>query len=82
MIIKEPGARALLRKLFDAAIAAADPAICVPSRLPVPSDRGRVVIVGAGKASAAMARAVEDAARQAEAQGRAQEAAQQPPRGQ
>ncbi|MBO23290.1 MAG: glycerate kinase [Rhodospirillaceae bacterium] len=63
MIIKEPGARALLRELFDAAIAAADPAICVPSRLPVPSDRGRVVIVGAGKASAAMARAVEDAAR-------------------
>jgi len=52
-------ARRLLRRLFDAAIAAADPARCVPAHLP-PRPKGRTVVVGAGKASAAMARAVED----------------------
>ncbi|MBB4287630.1 glycerate kinase type-2 family protein [Roseospira goensis] len=51
--------RALLRALFDAAVAAADPAHVVPSALP-PPPRGRVVVVGAGKAAAAMAKAVED----------------------
>jgi len=51
--------RALLRAMFDAAIAAAQPALCVPPNLPSrPS--GRLVVIGAGKASAAMARAVED----------------------
>ncbi len=50
--------RALLRQLFDAAIASAQPALCIPGQLPaVP--RGRVIVIGAGKASAAMARAVE-----------------------
>lgn len=53
--------RALLRDLFDAAVATADPAHCLPAWLPDPpvSDRGRTVIVGAGKAAAAMARTVE-----------------------
>jgi len=51
--------RALLRRMFDAAIAAAQPALCVPPHLP-PPPRGRLVVIGAGKASAAMARAVED----------------------
>ena len=51
--------RAVLRRLFDAAIAAADPALCVPPHLP-PDDGGRLIVIGAGKASAAMARAVED----------------------
>jgi len=51
--------RALLRRLFDAAIAAADPSVCVPPHLP-PDDGGRLIVVGAGKASAAMARAVEE----------------------
>ena len=51
--------RRLLRDMFDAAIAAAQPALCVPPHLPaVP--KGRLVVIGAGKASAAMARAVED----------------------
>lgn len=55
-----PGAvRALLGQMFEAAIAAAQPARCVPAHLP-PRPAGRVVVVGAGKASAAMARAVED----------------------
>ena len=54
--------RAVLRGLFDAAVAAADPARCLPPWLPGPPDlpRGRTVVVGAGKAAAAMARAVED----------------------
>jgi hydroxypyruvate reductase len=45
--------------MFDAAIAAAQPALCLPPQLP-PPPRGRLVVIGAGKASAAMARAVED----------------------
>ncbi len=49
----------LLRSLFDAAIAAADPAKVVPPHLP-PPPRGRTIVLGAGKASAAMAKAVED----------------------
>ena len=52
-------ARGLLRAMFDAAIAAAQPGRCVPPHLPAPP-AGRLVIIGAGKASAAMARAVED----------------------
>jgi hydroxypyruvate reductase len=46
--------------MFDAAVAAALPAVVVPAHLP-PPPRNRVVVVGAGKASAAMAKAVEDA---------------------
>jgi hydroxypyruvate reductase len=51
--------RAVLRGLFDAAIGAADAAQCLPAYLPAPPV-GRTVVVGAGKAAAAMARAVED----------------------
>ncbi len=50
--------RALLRRMFEAAIAAASPDHAVPAHLPAPP-RGRTVVVGAGKAAAAMARAVE-----------------------
>ena len=49
----------LLRRMFDAAVASAQPALCIPPHLPSPP-RGRMVVIGAGKASAAMARAVED----------------------
>jgi hydroxypyruvate reductase len=49
----------LLRALFDAAVAAAQPALCVPANLP-PRPKGRLIVIGAGKASAAMAKAVED----------------------
>jgi glycerate 2-kinase len=51
-------AKALLRRMFDAAIASAQPAVCIPSHLP-PAPRGRMIVIGAGKASAAMAQAVE-----------------------
>ncbi len=56
MTASDPGA--LLRSLFDAAVAAADPALIVPQHLPEPP-KGRTVVVGAGKAAAAMAAAVE-----------------------
>src|SRR6266850_7434074 len=49
-----------LRELFDAALAAADPSQALEGRIPAPV-RGRTVVVGAGKASAAMARAFETA---------------------
>jgi len=49
----------LMREMFEAAIASAQPARCVPAHLPNPAEvRGRLIVVGAGKASAAMARAV------------------------
>jgi glycerate 2-kinase len=51
--------RLLLRSMFDAAVAAAQPALCLPPHLPA-APKGRLVVIGAGKASAAMARAVED----------------------
>ncbi len=50
----------LLQDLFRAAIAAADPMLRVPPALPK-RPRGRTLVIGAGKASAAMARAVEAA---------------------
>ena len=50
--------RQLLREMFDAAIAAAQPEHCIPRFMPEPP-RGRTVVIGAGKASAEMARALE-----------------------
>ena len=52
--------RALLREMFDAAIASAQPSVSLAKYLPAPP-KGRVVVVGAGKASAAMAQALEAA---------------------
>ena len=48
-----------LRGLFDAALAAVSPAACLPAFLPVPP-QGRTVVIGAGKAAAAMAAVVEE----------------------
>jgi hydroxypyruvate reductase len=45
--------------LYDAAVAAAHPDICLPAHLPPPPEGGRLCIVGAGKAAAAMASAAE-----------------------
>ena len=50
--------RALLRAMFDAAVAAAMPAKLIPAHLPKPP-AGRTIVIGAGKASAAMAAAFE-----------------------
>jgi hydroxypyruvate reductase len=56
-MIKDP--RALLKAMFDAAIAAALPDKSLPAYLPKPP-RGRTIVVGCGKAAASMARAVEN----------------------
>lgn len=48
----------LLRAMFTEAVAAAAPNLCLPPYLPTPP-RGRTIVVGAGKASAAMAAALE-----------------------
>jgi hydroxypyruvate reductase len=45
--------------MFDAAVAAAAPALCLPQHLPAPP-KGRTIVIGAGKAAAAMAGVVED----------------------
>ena len=50
----------LMNKMFETAVEAAMPRTCVPPYLPTPPEGGRLVVVGAGKASAAMAKAVED----------------------
>jgi len=50
--------RTLLEESFLAAVAAADPLKIVPPQLPAPP-RGRTLVVGAGKAAASMAMAVE-----------------------
>lgn len=50
---------ALLRSMFDAAVAAANPDLVVPAHLPE-KPQGRVIVLGAGKASAAMAKAAEN----------------------
>ena len=55
-----PEAQDLLDDLFQAAIEAAVPSKCIPSHVPSPP-KGRTVVVGAGKASAAMAAALEQA---------------------
>ena len=51
---------ALLRLMFDGAVAAASPGQLLSAHLPLPPC-GRTVVVGAGKAAAAMASAVEQA---------------------
>jgi len=53
-------AKQLLLDSFRSAVAAADPLKILPAHLPTPPDRkGRTLVVGAGKAAAAMALAVE-----------------------
>ena len=55
-MIEDP--KALLRKLFDVAVDAAQPSLRVPGFLPSPP-KGRTIVAGAGKAGAAMVQAVE-----------------------
>jgi hydroxypyruvate reductase len=56
--MKKHNVRELLRAMFDAAVDAAQPSRCIPPWLP-PSPKGRTIVIGAGKASAAMASVVE-----------------------
>ena len=53
-------ALSLLNQLFRVAVARAQPSVCLPPHLhDLPEVPGRLVVLGAGKASAAMAQAVE-----------------------
>lgn len=53
------GARTLLHKLYEAAYTTAHPSTCLPPFLPTVPANGRIIIIGAGKGSAAMAVATE-----------------------
>ncbi|MDH3474359.1 MAG: DUF4147 domain-containing protein, partial [Rhodospirillales bacterium] len=62
MTERDPGG--LLHAVFEAALAAADPRKVLAGHLPAPHDpqrSGRTVVLGAGKAAASMAQAVENA---------------------
>lgn len=52
-------ARTRLDALYEAAYRTAHPAVCLPPNLPPVPDGGRIIIIGAGKGSAAMAVAAE-----------------------
>ncbi len=47
--------RELCRAMFDAAVARAQPAICLPPHLPAPPERGRLIVLACGKSGAHMA---------------------------
>ena len=51
--------RALLRRLYDAGVAAAHPSTCLPAFLPEPPARGRLIVLAAGKAAGSMAEVAE-----------------------
>jgi glycerate 2-kinase len=48
------GQRAVLRRLYDAAVEAAHPRHCLEAHLPPPPEGGRVILLGGGKAAASM----------------------------
>ncbi len=52
--------RELLTRIYDAAVARAHPAHCLPPHLPEPPGNGRLMIFAAGKAAGSMAQAAED----------------------
>ena len=52
--------RAFLTALFDAAVSAADPNVCIAGHLPQ-KPKGRTIVVGAGKGAAQLAQAFEQA---------------------
>jgi len=54
-------ARAVLRTMFDTAVAAADPRKVLAAHLPAKPTHGRCIVVGGGKSAAVMAAALEDA---------------------
>jgi glycerate 2-kinase len=54
------GARAILSTLFETAYRTAHPSVCLPPHLPAVPEGGRIIIIGAGKGSAAMAVSAEE----------------------
>ncbi|GAB4235419.1 MAG: glycerate kinase [Methyloligellaceae bacterium] len=57
--MSDPSPRDLLLELFRAAVASADPDLCLPPHLPDPPEEGRLILLASGKGSAAMVRAAE-----------------------
>jgi hydroxypyruvate reductase len=57
--VSASGKRELLRRIFDAAVAAAHPATCLPPSLPSPPPHGRLIVLAAGKAAGSMAETAE-----------------------
>lgn len=57
----DEAARAVLGRVFDAAVKAADPRAVLAAHLPKKPAGGRVIVLGAGKSAALMAQAVEAA---------------------
>ena len=51
--------RAFLEDLFNTAVAAAHPAMCLPPHLPAPPANGRLILLAAGKAAGSMIEAAE-----------------------
>ncbi len=51
--------RDLLRAMYDAAVRAAHPSFCLPPHLPPPPEKGRIVLLAAGKAAGSMTRVAE-----------------------
>ena len=54
-----PGTKALLSKIFDAAVAAAHPTACLPPALPAAPAAGRIIVLAAGKAAGSMSEVAE-----------------------
>jgi glycerate 2-kinase len=54
------GVRATLATLFETAYRTAHPSVCLPAHLPAIPEGGRIIIIGAGKGSAAMLVAAEE----------------------
>ena len=48
MPLNSAAIQALLRQMFDAAIASAQPALCLPPHLPAPPATGRLIVLAAG----------------------------------
>ncbi|GGG17387.1 hydroxypyruvate reductase [Caldovatus sediminis] len=61
MAWSDAAARDALRRMFEAAVRAADPRAVLARHLPEPPAKGRVLVIGAGKSAAVMAHAVEAA---------------------
>jgi len=52
--------RQFLLDLYDTAVQSVSAAQCLPTWLPAPPENGRMLVIGAGKGAAAMAKVVED----------------------
>lgn len=51
--------RRMLLSFFDAAVAAAQPALCLPPHFPPPPENGRLIVLACGKGAASMTKAAE-----------------------